>query len=668
MRSSRPRVLSLEDRLAPALATWDGGGGDNNWTTAANWVGDVAPNPGDDLAFPAGVPDLISVNTFAAGTSFHTLQFTGLGYKIGGNDVSLTGGISATLPFATPAPDVHVLLPITLAADNVFSRSDTVGGANLIIGGRVNLNGHTLDLQPAGFPGLDNVTGLTFAGPITGTGSVTQSGDGTTVLIGNNTFVGTTTVNDGNFVVNGRTGALATNGAFLSGTGTVGTLASSFSAVFPGDLSSGAGVLTSGDFTQSGGGSINYRVNSGPTNVVNRLDVHGAVNLGGQLVFGVASNVVIRVGEVFTLIANDGTDPIVGTFTNAPEGANVGNVPGLTLRISYRGNDGNDVTVTAGYAPVSAVGAGAGSFPLVNLFNNAGQPYFSFHAYDQGFRGGVRVALADVNGDGVNDIVTAPGTGGGPVIRVFDGNTLAMVNQFLAYDANFFGGVFVSAADMNGDGKADIATGAGAGGGPHVKLFDGATGDVLSSFMAYNINFRGGVSVAAHELTTVDTGGGPPVDLPGTIVTGAGPGGGPHVRVFTALTGDVQFEFLAYDASFIGGINVATGNVESPSPNQFGNYNIITAPASNGPPVVRVFNGGTMSQQFLAFDVGFLGGVTLSTIRLGQNFSPILLTGAGPGGAPFVNQFQTLVDGNPLQLTRSGLVFDPAFTGGVFVG
>ena len=64
------RFTHLEDRVAPALATWDGGGADNHWTTAANWAGDVAPQPGDDLVFPSGVAQLANVNDFAAGKCF----------------------------------------------------------------------------------------------------------------------------------------------------------------------------------------------------------------------------------------------------------------------------------------------------------------------------------------------------------------------------------------------------------------------------------------------------------------------------------------------------------------------------------------------------------------------------------------------------------------------
>jgi hypothetical protein len=54
------------------------------------------------------------------------------------------------------------------------------------------------------------------------------------------------------------------------------------------------------------------------------------------------------------------------------------------------------------------------------------------------------VAVADVDGDSFADIITAPGAGGAPDLRVFDFATLARLDEFMAYDPSFLGGVFVS--------------------------------------------------------------------------------------------------------------------------------------------------------------------------------------------------------------------------------
>src|SRR5262249_7481758 len=149
-------------------------------------------------------------------------------------------------------------------------------------------------------------------------------------------------------------------------------------------------------------------------------------------------------------------------------------------------------------AAITVTGTDAGGGPHVRMFDASnGALVGEFFAYDPAFRGGVRVALGDVTGDGVGDIVPAPGVGGGPNIRVWDGVTHAKIRDFMAYDSSFRGGVFVAAGDVNGDGKADIITGPDTGGGPNVKAFSGADGSILHNFIAYSLSFTGGVRVAA---------------------------------------------------------------------------------------------------------------------------------------------------------------------------
>src|SRR5207249_2383581 len=100
-------------------------------------------------------------------------------------------------------------------------------------------------------------------------------------------------------------------------------------------------------------------------------------------------------------------------------------------------------------------------------------------AYKADFRGGVWVAAGDVDGDGRAEVITAPGEGGGPLVKVLRGSDLSLLRGFFAYDPAFRGGARVAAVDATGDGRADIVTAAGPGGGPHVKLFDGGTGSEI---------------------------------------------------------------------------------------------------------------------------------------------------------------------------------------------
>ncbi|MDA1018383.1 MAG: putative Ig domain-containing protein, partial [Planctomycetota bacterium] len=197
--------------------------------------------------------------------------------------------------------------------------------------------------------------------------------------------------------------------------------------------------------------------------------------------------------------------------------------------------------------------AKAGGGPHVQVYDSSGALFLEFMAYDIDFKGGVNVAVADFNRDGVADILTGPGPGGGPHVKVFDGtNPENLLFDQLVYTSTFLGGVHVAAGDVTGDGIPDIITGPGEGGGPNVKVFDGVNGAVVHDFFAYDPAFGGGVFVSAGDFNG---------DQYADIVMGAGPGGGPHVRVYSGQDLSILQDFFAYDSDFSGGVNVTAADI-----------------------------------------------------------------------------------------------------------
>jgi hypothetical protein len=322
--------------------------------------------------------------------------------------------------------------------------------------------------------------------------------------------------------------------------------------------------------------------------------------------------------------------------------------------------------------PAYVLGASSGSQGRVRTINRDGSVRQDFLAFYGKFNGEVHAVLGDVNGDGVKDIIVGAGAGGGPRVQVWDGATTydyfdgevhaavvpKMHHDFFAFDQSFNGGVSLASADVDGDGADDIIVGAGAGGGPHVKVFSGKTGELLEQFFAFQPGYSGGMNLAASDLTN---------DGKADIVVGSNGGMQATVAVFNGAT-STQIRSITPYANFTGAVNVAVAenNYQTVNLVAASNRQIITAAGVGGGPHVKVYTvldniipnpvANTVSPtiatfptslelepvvQFMAYDPSFSGGVSLATADVNFDGMDEIITGAGVGGAPHIREFNS---------------------------
>jgi fibronectin-binding autotransporter adhesin len=482
------------------------------------------------------------------------------------------------------------------------------------------------------------------------------------------------------------------NGGTITGpSGTIGNLtAEAIGIVDP------EGTLNTGVVTFNA--STTYIADVLTATTASNLQGNAGFNLGGATLTleSVASGLALN--NSFTIINNTAVSGgLSGTFAGLPEGAtlsakdSLGNT--ITFAISYVGGTGaNDVTLTVTNVLIAnpsaipqpmvagqpllnfftAEGAGAGGGPMVTVTIDiipgltTVPTYFSFFAYDVGFTGGVRVAVNELDGnDDTFEIITGPGAGGGPNVKVFQFNIRTLtfnptpVTSFFAFnDPTFNGGVYVAGGDVTGDGIGDLLVGAGEGGGPRVQVYAGSVNGVITSspisdFFAYSTAFTGGVVVAAGDRTGDNT---------CEVITGPASNGGYNIKSFN-INGSgsnpalIENFFAFNDFTSIGGLSIATSYFDA---NPLWDLVIGTTNTQFGV-ILNQDYAGILANPF----PGFTGAIRAGFATSGNTESA--LAAAGPGGGPAISVFSVDPLNRTLTQTDSLFVFDPAFTGGLFV-
>jgi glucose/arabinose dehydrogenase len=300
------------------------------------------------------------------------------------------------------------------------------------------------------------------------------------------------------------------------------------------------------------------------------------------------------------------------------------------------------------------VGADRGGAPTVRVFSTTNILLKQFNPFAQNFAGGVRVAVGDVNGDSVPDIFCAPGPGGGPVVRVFDGATFRLIRQIPVYNSIFTQGVNLAVGDVDPASPGpELVVGLDAGGPPFVNIIDAATGARLRQVQVYTRAYTGGVRVAVGDVDAAN--GATP-----EVLTAQEAGGGPFVKILDGASGAFLRQVQVFRSGFTGGVFLATGNI-----NNSGKADILAGPGSGGGPVVNAFEGstGAFIRNYHDFAGTPITGVRVAAVDVNGDGIDDVLAAVGAGGPPEVQVLDGATGG---ELARF-FVYDPSVTAGLFV-
>lgn len=323
----------------PPTFTWDGGAPTDQMTLAANWVNDVAPQPGQGhtLVFPDSATSVTPVNDFPAGSTFEAIRFTGgsQSYSLTGNEISLTEDLVLESGFTNQI----VTAPLDLAGGG----SITSGAAGvLIVDGGIDAGANTLTLDGGGGVAIGAAEAATLV----------KNGIGTATLTVALNNVDAITLNAGQLVVLDAAGApIDVLGGRLQGDGTADGIDADLGFVDPGGTAAAVFTTTAGfDLAASSDLVLDVNGTAAGTDHDQLVVTSGGVVLAGDL--DLNGFTPLSPGATVRIVDNQAAGAISGTFASLPEGATVlaGTQP---FTISYVGGTGNDVVLTAG--PVASL-------------------------------------------------------------------------------------------------------------------------------------------------------------------------------------------------------------------------------------------------------------------------------------------------------------------------
>ncbi|WP_298514864.1 hypothetical protein [uncultured Kordia sp.] len=346
--------------------------------------------------------------------------------------------------------------------------------------GDISITGTAIDTD-----GIDQI-GILMNGAIntSGTGNISLTGTGATA---NNPAIDIIAENaqiqsGGIITMTGNTGEINTSNGIASQ-----AQLSGINTIINGELAPGQSpgqLIINGNLTMASDDTLEIEVNDF-NNVgtdYDQVQVIGSVNLNNA-----NFNFVDQSGDfpqdviALTIIDNDGTDPIVGTFNGLSEGATITGNNGKNWNIFYNRGDGNDVVLRSEVAP--------------NVFVDAGNMVFTGIAAENNditiVIDGANYRLSDANNpvmagqgavqDGDDVLVSIASVAGAININTGNGNDQLNINMN--------GGLFTK--DINFDGGDDT---------DGIAISSNATLDTITHTV--NSNGAGTVAITGNNVIT----------------------------------------------------------------------------------------------------------------------------------------------------------------------
>lgn len=427
------------------------------------------------------------------------------------------------------------------------------------------------------------------------------------------------------------------------------------------------GIISGGDALVTNGGA-------GPDfndlTSIGALGVTLSSNNAGLDIVGTTDSAfaVLQVGGAtgfYTMNLTTGAATLVNTIGDGtPVIADVSIAPALGAA-TVTGVANGQVQLLPAVAGTLTVGAAITVFPGINTV--------------------VRSTTADVNNDGTDDLIAVTGPGTPIRVTVLSGvDNSVLVTAFDPFGGNFTGGGFVTAGDIDADGRAEFVVTPDQGGGPRVSIFSlaaaGTTATVRANFLGIDDpNFRGGARSALGDVNNDGT-----IDL----AVSAGFLGGPRTAIFngtsllanpTRLVNDF-FAFPGTDAVTLrNGVFVSMSDI-----NGDGFDDVIFGGGPGGAPRVFILSGQTISTTgtaaaqaapianfFVAGNTTDRGGVRVSGANLDGDTVGDLIVGSGEGSAARVRAYSGVnftTTGEPTVFQDVTVFGGAVLPGGVYVG